>query len=153
MTSDLHKSLQVDARAYLLNRGYWICGLEVRMPAGVCDAWGISRRDDYKTMAIEVKVSRTDFRSNSHKFKESLPYALGNFQYVLCPEGLIRPEECHANWGLLWKVGDKIRTKKKAPELSMTGDDKIKTLIYFLQNGANDHRPLLPSLPENATLL
>src|SRR3990167_6730505 len=106
--SDLHKELQVKAKYYLLNKGFWICGEEVPMPAGVCDAWGMSRADYLETMAIEVKVSRTDFRSRSHIFKENLPYPMGNFQYVLCQADLIQPHEIHEKWGLLWWNGERM---------------------------------------------
>ena len=145
MTSDLHKELQSKARVYLLNKGYWICGIEVPMPVGICDAWGMSRVDNYETMAIEVKVSRTDFRSRSQKYKEFSSFPLGNYQYVLCPSGLISPEECHKEWGLLWWDGKRMVNKKKAQRIDMTADQKLQVLLYFLHNGANEHRPLMPT--------
>ena len=146
MKSDLHQKLQDKAQAYLLNKGYWICGQEVPMPVGICDAWGMSKSRDYNSMAIEVKVSRTDFRSRSQKEKEFSSFPLGNYQYVLCPEGMIQPEEVHAEWGLLWWNGEKIRQKKKAPRIEKTAEQKLQVLIYFLNNGMNIHRPrLLPT--------
>jgi len=143
MRSDLHQKLQNKAQAYLLNKGYWICGQEVPMPIGVCDAWGMSRSDDFNSMAIEVKVSHTDFRSRSQKYKEVSSFPLGNYQYVLCPERMIQPEEVHTEWGLLWWNGEKIRQKKKAPRIEKTAEQKLQVLIYFLNNGTNIHRPRL----------
>jgi len=158
MRSDLHKELQVHAQGYLYNKGYWICGQEVPMPLGVCDAWGMKRawsigeafkENGHPSMAIEVKVSRTDFRSRSQKYKEFSSTPLGNYQYVLCPAGMIQPEEVHAEWGLLWWRGKRIINKKKAPELKMTACQKLEVLLYFLNNGMNVNRPkLMPSQNE-----
>jgi len=143
MPSELHNQLQERARNYLLNKGYWIVGVEVPMPLGVCDAWGMSNSNNYETMAIEVKVSRGDFRSNSQKYKENSISQLGNYQYILCPENMIRPEEVHSEWGLLWWNGKKIINKKKAPRLEMIERDKIATIMSFLENRVNNNRPKL----------
>lgn len=136
----------------MLNKGYWICGEEVPMPAGVCDVWGMNRSSHWAqkekgltTMAVEVKVSRSDFRSRSQKGKEMSSIALGNYQYVLCPKGMIQPEEMHAEWGLLWWDGKKILNKKRAPEIEMSAAEKLHVLVHFLQNPVNEHRPLLPT--------
>ena len=145
MKSKLHSELQNKARIYLLNKAYWICGLEVPMPLGVCDAWGMSRIANLETMAIEVKVSRTDFRSRSQRYKEASSFPLGNFQYVLCQKDLIQPKEVHDEWGLLWWNGCKIINKKKAPLLKMTAEQKLQVLLYFLHNGQNANRPMLPT--------
>lgn len=143
MKSSKHSELQTIGKGYLLQKNYWICGKEVPMPAGICDVWGMSRSQNYETMAIEVKVSRPDFRSLSQKSKEMYS-VLGNYQYILCPAGLIQPEEVHANWGLLWEIGGKIKNKKKAVRIEMTAEEKLHVLIYFLHNGRNDNRPVFP---------
>lgn len=152
MKSTKHSELQTMGKSYLLTKNYWICGEEVPMPAGICDVWGMSRCDEYKTMAIEVKVSRPDFRSISQKQKETYS-VLGNYQYILCPAGLISPEEVHQNWGLLWEIGGKIKNKKKAPFVEMSGDEKIKVLVHFLHNGQNEKRPRFPTNPLQENLL
>lgn len=144
--SDLHSELQNKAQAYLYNKNFWICGQEVPMPLGVCDAWGMKRsytHEKYETMAIEVKVSRSDFRSRSQKYKEFSSTPLGNYQYVLCPAELIQPHECHEEWGLLWWTGKTILNKKKAPTIEMTAQQKLDVIVYFLNNGANVNRPKL----------
>lgn len=149
MKSIQHSLLQKKAENFLYNKGYWICGQEVRMPVGVCDAWGMKRstygEESYDAMAIEVKVSRTDFRSRSQQYKEVSSFPLGNYQYVLCPAGMIQPEECHEEWGLLWWDGEKMFNKKKAKRIEMTAEQKLQVLIYFLDNTQNHKRPkLLP---------
>jgi len=146
MKGDLHSKLQHIGQNYLLGKTFWICGQEVPMPLGICDVWGMSRSLDWKTMAIEVKTSRPDFRSVSQKIKETALSPLGNFQYILCPAGLIMPHEVHPRWGLLWFEGDRLRNKKRAPELEMTAEEKLNILFYFLQNGWNEKRPKLSEI-------
>lgn len=155
--SNLHAQLQSHGANYLYNKGFWICGEEVPMPVGICDVWGMSRSayqtdgESYPTMAIEVKVSRSDFRSRSQKYKEVSSFPLGNYQYVLCPAELIQPHECHEEWGLLWEKDGKTINKKRAPRMEMTAHQKLDVLIYFLNNGANVNRPKL--MPTQARLL
>jgi hypothetical protein len=157
--SNLHAELQVYAKNYLYNKGYWICGMEVPMPLGICDAWGMCRSayqtdgESYPCMAIEVKVSRSDFRSKSQLYKEKSSTPLGNYQYVLCPAGMIQPHECHEEWGLLWWGDGRMVNKKRAPRMEMTAQQKLDVLIYFLNNGANVNRPQLNSMPTQETLI
>src|SRR3990167_1588860 len=129
--SILHKELKHRAAIYLLNKGYWICGEEVPMPVGICDAWGMKRWDK-DTMAIEVKVSRADFRSASQRYKETSGFILGNHQYILCPDNLIHSIDVHPSWGLLWWNGSRMVNKKKAMRVEMTAENKLDTLQYFL---------------------
>lgn len=151
MESVAHRDLKNRAESYLMNKGYWICGVEVPMPLGVCDAWGMNHSSDYvkgnfDAMAIEVKVSRTDFRSRSQQYKELSSIPLGNYQYILCPAGMIQPEEMHHEWGLLWGTDNgRIINKKKAPRIEMLPEEKLRVLIRFLHNGNNQNRPRLPT--------
>ena len=148
MKSDLHTQLQHIGKNYAISKSYWICGEEVPMHGGICDVWGMSRALNLRTLAIEVKVSRQDHRSQSQKDKE---YAtnngkpMGNEQYILCQAGLISPAEVAENWGLLWYDFKKQRivNKKRAPLLEMSADRKLEVLLYFLNNGRNHKRPLL----------
>ena len=151
MKSELHSELQHKARVYLLNKTYWICSEEMPTPMGIIDCWGMSRARGFETMAIEVKVSRADFRSNSQKLKEGHPEGIANECYILCPAGLIQPEEVHEDWGLLWyhegqdKILDskasRLSNKKKATRFEMTDRAKLEILINFLENGANSVIP------------
>lgn len=145
MKSDLHSHLQSVGRGYLIGKTYWICGEEVPMPVGICDVWGMSRARNWTTMAIEVKVSRPDFRSKSQKYKENTSFNLGDYQYILCQKDLIQPDEVHEEWGLLWYDLERKRVinKKRAPKMEMTSQQKLDVLFYFLNNGLNDKRPLL----------
>ncbi len=148
MKSQLHTQLQHIGKNYAIGKSYWICGEEVPMHGGICDVWGMSRALDLKTIAIEVKVSRQDHRSQSQKDKEDAinnGNLLGNEQYILCPAGLINPTEIAEKWGLLWYDFEKqcVINKKRAPVLGMSADRKLEVLLYFLNNGINHKRPLL----------
>jgi hypothetical protein len=139
MKSELHSRLQDKAKDYLLAKTYWIKALEMPTPIGIIDAWGISRSRNFETCAIEVKVSKNDFRSRSQKYKEYNSGMIANKCYILCPAGLIQPEEVHPYWGLLWyEEGQKLINKKKPTFLKMTDRQKLEILIHFLSSGVNN---------------
>lgn len=59
---------------------------------------------------IEVKTSHNDFVNDKKKISRiDNKYAIGDFRYYLCPEGVISPCELPPNWGLLYYDGKKIR--------------------------------------------
>ena len=138
MKSKLHSKLQERALDYLGGKSYWVKAIEMPCTVGIIDAWGMSRANKYETMAIEVKVSRGDHRSRSQKYKESYSGRIANQCYILCPAGLIQPEDVNQYWGLLWYVeGKKLINKKKAIKLEMTAHQKLETIIHFLSSGIN----------------
>lgn len=66
---------------------------------------------------IEVKTSHNDFLADQKKFSRTNPeFAMGNFRYYLCPEGIISPDELPENWGLLYYNNGKIRKVVNAVE-------------------------------------
>ena len=75
---------------------------EMPSPMGYIDVWGLSRANGFKSMAIEVKVSRSDLKTYSQRVRNTHPEAIANECYILCPAGLIQPEEVAESWGLLW---------------------------------------------------
>ena len=138
MKSELHSRLQDKAFDYLLAKTYWVRAVEMPTLGGIIDAWGLSRSQNYETMAIAVKVSRNDFRSRSQKYKEHNSGAIANRCYILCPANLIKPEEVNPYWGLLWyKKGEKLMNKKQPTFLEMTDRQKLSALIHFLSSGVN----------------
>lgn len=150
MKSELHSKLQDKAEQYLLNKSYWVCSTEMPTPVGIIDCWGMSRASNYNTMAIEVKVSRSDFKNKRQGWKLRQVENIANECYLLCPFGLIQPEEVCGdweNWGLLWyrERTDEIfsvranwlENKKKAKYVEMTDKNKLKILINFLYNRVN----------------
>ena len=143
MKSKLHQKLQNKAMNYLLAKSYWVRAIEMPTSAGIIDVWGMSRSLDFATSAIEVKVSRNDFRSKSQKWKNHNARMIANTCYILCPYGLIRPDEVHPDWGLLWyREGQNIINKKQPKFNKMSDRKKLGTLIYFLSSGLNQPKQL-----------
>lgn len=139
MKSDLHQKLQERAREYLLNQSYWITAIE--MPSvGICNVWGLSRSLGYITKAVEVKVSKQDFRSRSQKYKEANIFVnpLANTNFILCPANLIQPNDVKVGWGLLWWNGKRIVNKKQAKFIEQTDRQKLEILINLLENRVNN---------------
>jgi hypothetical protein len=54
------------------------------------------------SVLIECKVSRADFLADAKKPHRQDGNGMGRWRYFMCPEGLIRPSELPARWGLLY---------------------------------------------------
>lgn len=145
MKSELHQKLQDRAKEYLLSKSYWIKAMEMPTPIGIIDCWGISRSKNFDTCAIEVKVSRSDYRSKSQKYKEYNSTSIAERCLILCPANLIKENEVNVGWGLLWYYGDeeRLRLVKHPLKLAMTDRSKLEILIHFLSNGLNNNSPKL----------
>ncbi len=141
MKSELHQKLQDKAIKYLLDKAYWITRQEAQTLGGIVDVWGM-RHIDYKTICIEVKVSKSDHRSRSQKYKEYNSGVIANKNFILSPKWLIMPEEVNPHWGLLWydEETDRIQNLKQPTELEQTELQKLETLIHFLYNGVNKNK-------------
>lgn len=142
MESKQHKELKEKAIQYLYNKSHWVTRMEVNCGFyGIYDTWGI--KSDLITTGIEVKVSRADFRNN--KWKEhrleidviGIEVIPANFNYILCPKGLLQPEEIHPKYGLLWFNGERIINKKKAEFIPMTSKRKLRIIMSFLSSKHN----------------
>ena len=142
MKSDLHNELQNKAANYLMNQGYWIKAVETPTPVGIIDVWGMNRNLGFITKAIEVKVSRQDWKSQSQKWKERQNEHIANTCFILCPAELIKPDEVYETWGLLWWNGERIVNKKQGKFVEMSDRQKLEILIYWLSNGANQPKPM-----------
>jgi hypothetical protein len=142
MKSELHQKLQNKAVRYLWDKNCWITKQEVPVYPGVCDVWGI--KSDRETYAIEVKVSKNDGRSHSQKYKE-YHSGMANYHYIMCPPGILFPDQIDDKWGLLWYSGEdkegKIVNKRQASFCEMTDRDKLRVLIEFLSSKMNKIQP------------
>jgi len=142
MESNLHKELKDRAVKYLYDKSYRITRSEVDCGYyGIYDAWGI--RSDLITTGIEVKVSKQDFKNNKRK-EEKLNYkdipkswVPANFNYILCPKGLLQLKDIHLKYGLLWFNGERIVNKKKAEFIKMTSKRKLQIIMLFLSSKQN----------------
>ena len=145
MKSELHKRLQVKGENYLLHKGYWVRAREMPTNGGIIDVWGISNIRDYETAAIEVKVSRNDYRSRSQKYKEHSAEYIANYCYILCPEYLMGLEHESPNWGVLWysEKTDRLKLMRKPIRFEMTDRAKLGAIINFFYSGINKPNKLL----------
>jgi hypothetical protein len=143
MESKEHKELKDRAIEYLFNKSHWITNVEVDCGYyGIYDVWGI-RRIDLKTMGIEVKISKADFRNNKRKeaITNSLTQVAANENYILCPSYLVLPLDIDPRWGLLWFNGERIQNIKKAPFIEMATEKKLEICLQFLASRQNKNNP------------
>lgn len=54
------------------------------------------------SFVIETKISRSDFKADAKKIFRVDGKGVGTYRYYACPEGLIKPDELPAKWGLIW---------------------------------------------------
>lgn len=67
--------------------------------------------NDDKTVLLEAKISRADFKRDSKKHFRIYPKnGMGDFRMYITPPGLIKKEELPNGWGLL-EVGENDRIK------------------------------------------
>lgn len=64
------------------------------------------------SVLVECKVSRSDFLADKNK-PHRIAGGIGNYRYFLCPDGVIKPDELPANWGLLY-VNNRGHVKAQA---------------------------------------
>ena len=144
MKSKLHSDLQEKARNYLLDKSYWITDVEVMAGnyGSICDVWGMrSEIGNFETCGIEVKVSRADFKKNKPKEYRTESCPMANRHYILCPTGLIKIDEVHPKWGLLWWGGNRIVNKKQAGFVEMSDRTKLSVVVHFLCSKLNKVNP------------
>lgn len=76
---------------------------------GIIDFWVMERSWAHPNFtAYEIKISRSDFRSD-HKWRKYLPYC--NRLFFACPPRLIRPEEVEDPAGLIYCYPDTMVTR------------------------------------------
>lgn len=105
------------------------------------DAWVMEKSWSHPTTyGYEVKVARNDFLRDN-KWQRYLP--LCSDFYFVCPPGLIQPDECSPDAGLLWAsaTGSRLFVKKKAPRRQVTVPDALfRYVIMRLDSEGNARR-------------
>ena len=62
----------------------------------------------YRSVLVEVKVSRSDFLADKKKpFRINPEKGIGRYRFYACPKGLISPSDLPNNWGLIWVDNNK----------------------------------------------
>jgi hypothetical protein len=94
------------------------------------DAWVLCRTySPLRTIAYEIKVSRSDFERDT-KWEKYLE--LCHEFYFVCPAGLIRNHDLPGRVGLVWASQDALFTKKRAERIDPNPEKLINLLIYAL---------------------
>lgn len=125
---DIHKHLKRLALYWLKEKVADLVANEVEFANAysVADAVGLNlkRRE---VRVIEVKVTKSDFLRDKKLFGDKTSYFLhAHYSYIMCPTGVIQPDEVPYGYGLLWvDEYDKIEMVKKP--IKNTG--KLKTLF------------------------
>ena len=91
----------------------------------------------------EIKVSRSDFKADN-KMYTYLP--LVHQLYLVCPKGLIQPEELPIEIGLIWYNPEKqtLVYKKKTPRRNIEVDTDM--LLYIIYSRLEEDRiPFTPT--------
>ena len=135
MESSLHRELKDRAYYYLWDKGYRILKKEVHCEWNFIDLWGM-RYSDFYTMAVEVKVSRSDWRAGKKKefYIDNGINPPAEENYILCPANLIMPEEVEDSIGLLWYKDGRLFNKKRAKFKMITVNKKLRILVRFLES-------------------
>lgn len=105
------------------------------------DAWTMNKSwANACATGYEIKVSRGDFMQDK-KWHGYLDYC--NEFYFVCPTGLIKPEECPDQAGLMYvsKTGTRLFRKKKAPfrHLSIPKPLYMYVLMYRVRIDKERH--------------
>ncbi len=78
-----------------------------------------------RSVVVECKISRADFVADREKpFRKNPELAMGCERFYLAPQGLIRPDELPAKWGLLESKSREVRMAVKPcrqSQRSLTG--------------------------------
>lgn len=101
------------------------------------DGWAMKKSWAHPvTTGYEIKVSRGDWLRDE-KWHSYLEYC-SDF-YVVCPSGLIAPDEVAAPAGLMWvaKTGNMLITKRKAARRQVVIPEKFWRSVVMRQSGWN----------------
>ncbi len=108
-----HEEL-VEKAAKWLQRKYPVVVTEMASQREEPDAIGFSRGF---SIMVECKATRADFLADKKKRHEYQRRDMGDHKYYLTPSGLVRPEECPEDWGLMWATEKTVRIMVKAPRI------------------------------------
>ncbi|MPQ69326.1 hypothetical protein [Pseudomonas sp. MWU12-2323] len=106
-TSDEHHRLTKQGASWLRKNGFGVVATELTCFGSREQPDVVGFRSDCSAL-VEVKVSRADFLADQKKPERSTSGGIGIYRFYLCPEGLIRPEDLPAKWGLLYAKGRSV---------------------------------------------
>ncbi len=134
MTSPTHVELVARAARWLryscqLRTGYRVSGEPrretVRCAVVFCelvtsapetpDAIGFANGGGTSVL-IECKTSRADFHKDKTKWHRRGACGMGDYRFIIAPDGLLTPAEMADDWGLLSVRGRRVRIERDATE-------------------------------------
>ncbi|OEU66205.1 MAG: hypothetical protein BA863_09185 [Desulfovibrio sp. S3730MH75] len=94
----------------------------------------IGWRDGWASHLVECKTSRSDFLADKKKwFRRNPDMGMGMYRYMMCPKGMIKPEEVPEGWGLLYVLPKTIRKVKKAETQKNNHKAEMTLLVSALR--------------------
>lgn len=150
-TNSLHYQLCCEGAKYIIQpraKELWQSQNILAAVELVC--YGSERPDVYATnressTIIEVKTSHADFLADRKKYARSsaalaAKQQMGNYRYYLCPEGVIKPEELPAGWGLLYWNGNKVEKVRKSEVHTANHKYDVYVLCSILARECGTHK-------------
>lgn len=136
-----HKTLKKQALFFLKDKVTDIVANEVKFRNITCiaDAVGVNLKRK-EVRIVEIKVSREDFFRDKKLFQDSHSYFYhAHFSYIMCPGGLIQPDEIPHGYGLLWvdeknKISVQKKPIKNKERLRTRFDTTLKRSVRRLTN-------------------
>lgn len=125
-----HQKLVRRARAWLL-RNHPVVVSDLASGRETPDALGFSHGS---STLIECKASRADFRADRDKgFRRVPELGMGEARYYFMPQGLVRPEELPAGWGLLELRGDRVYEVRRSDHHEVDHRAELSILVSVLR--------------------
>jgi hypothetical protein len=91
------------------------------------------------TIGIEVKISKSDFKSEIKNPEKAEKFArFCDYFYFATPKGLVDKEDVPLNWGLL-EVDENLKVKEVKRATKLTPIEMTKSFIFSLLRSANKH--------------
>lgn len=118
----------------------WASELALSTGARRCDFWTIAPHQSkgYRAIAYEIKVSRADFRRDSHGKQREARLFSDQFFYVT-PPGLLKPEEV-PDWAGLIEIHDGKKRVVVAAPLRDKDAPSWELIVSLLRNAGRVRR-------------
>lgn len=87
--------------------------------------------NDHRSILIECKVSRADFKADQHKSHHHYLSGLGNYRYYLTLPHVACAEDIDNGWGLLYATDKRIMEIKESEYFSDSGIKAKEWSIFY----------------------
>jgi hypothetical protein len=101
-----------------------------------------------KSILIECKVSRADFKADGHKSHRQGRRRLGNERFYMVPAGMVAREETPDGWGLLFVHDKRVTIEVEPPYHSDLEIQAAEHSLFYSLLRRAELRGLIPRLLE-----